>query len=986
MEGDLDPKQMVDAVLAGELTLAQLEHIVDDLVPSFRWPRITPGNADDYAAWEHRMDLFAQAISDLIQSTLRLIESDAPRALSMAKAIRVMSKLLPESSAPGLAAFLVGYLYWRQEQHFDAIEPLEEAISHLPEHGRNVNKVDALLPLADSLRRKKDLDSALARANDAVRRANEMNVAAQIAAAMHMRGQILADLGRQEDALASLRQSVESRRRLSETECRRYLVPPQTAFLLSLGEAARRFGHLEEAVSTFIEVAELEGTGGRKLEQAWALSEIGYAYCLAGEEDRGREYLRQAVDIGEAAGGSENVARWRRDLEVGRRDLSYRAEVRTLQEAYEQLQTARQLAFSGLHGAAIRAAKAVLQLARGHGDPQLEIASRSTIAKVHSDCGELDSAIDETRRAIVVADRINNRALMLGLRENLANGLARLGENTRAVSVLLDGIVQSQLWLVETEDSDSRQAILAGTSGLYEQYSLLASHGDQPEGLLWVTEQARARNLGRWMEAGLALEQGDETNGNAAAQHLQEMRAVEVELEVRHLERRLDSDSLRSLKRRRELSLSAVETRLRAMGVEGSRWSHARLESSMLDELLRSVCQPGTAVICLFAVSEGVCVALLSGDAEGVAKSTHFVPWEREERLGALAAWTRDPHLARGTGRHGQSCGRRLRSDCASSADVESFLDDFDSSVAALVSSLLDKLAELLASTNASRLVVVPHRELCMVPFTPLLERCPSLGSMSIAPSLQVLALCARRQRSDRGETLLIRDPTATLEVQAELDLIRAARGQGCVLQPNSVEQIGQLAPRCTLLHAATHGFFFPDRPYHSGLAVSKETDQSGLFVQYVDGELLPVGRPTAGGACLLTAATIMAELSLPSCRLAVLSACQSGVARDHGAGEMTGLPASLLAAGAKSVIASLWPVDDNATSLIMRRFYANWTGGTGEESSPAKALCDARAWLRGLDSAGAQKELGSDAELPRGPYPFANPFFADAFQCYGSW
>lgn len=977
MEGDLDPKQMVDAVLAGELTLAQLERIVDDLVPSFRRPRITPGNADDYAAWEHRMDLFAQAISDLIQSTLRLIESDAPRALFMAKAIRVMSKLLPESSAPGLAAFLVGYLYWRQEQYFDAIEPLEEAISHLPDHGRNVNKVDALLPLADSLRRKRDLDSALARADEAVRRTSEMNVAAQIAAAMHMRGQILADLGREEDALAILRQSVEFRRRLSETECRRYLVPRLTAFLSSRGEAARRFGHLEEAVSAFLEVAELKREGGRKLEQAWALSEIGYAYCSAGEEERGRAYLRQAVDIGEAAGGSEDVARWRRDLEVGRRDLSYRAELHTLQEAYEQLQTAQQLALSGLHAAAIRAAKAVLQFARGHGDPQLEIASRSTIAKVHSDCGELDSAIDETRGAIVVADRINNRSLMLGLRENLANGLARLGENTRAVSVLLDGIVQSQLWLVETEDSDSRQAVLAGTSGLYEQYSLLASHGDQPDGLLWVTEQARARNLGRWMEAGLALEQGDETNGNAAAQHLQEMRAVEVELEVRHLERRLDSDSLRSLKRRRELSLSAVE---------GSRWSRARLESSMLDDLLRSLCQPGTAVTCLFAVPEGVCVALLSGDAEGVAKSTHFVPWEREERLGVLAAWTRDPHLARGTGRHGHSCGGRLRSDCASSVDVESFLQDFDTSVSALASSLLDKLAELVASTNASRLVVVPHRELCMVPFTPLLERCPSLGSMSIAPSLQVLALCARRQRSDRGETLLIRDPTATLEVQAELDLIRAARGQGCVLQPNSVEQIGQLAPQCTLLHAATHGFFFPDRPYHSGLAVSQETDQSGLFVQYVDAELLPVDRPTAGGACLLTAATIMAELSLSSCRLAVLSACQSGVARDHGAGEMTGLPASLLAAGAKSVIASLWPVDDNATSLMMRRFYANWTGGTGEESSPAKALCDARAWLRGLDRASVRKELGTDAELPPGLYPFANPFFADAFQCYGSW
>src|SRR5262249_52019524 len=118
----------------------------------------------------------------------------------------------------------------------------------------------------------------------------------------------------------------------------------------------------------------------------------------------------------------------------------------------------------------------------------------------------------------------------------------------------------------------------------------------------------------------------------------------------------------------------------------------------------------------------------------------------------------------------------------------------------------------------------------------------------------------------------------------------------------------------------------------------------------------------------------------------AVLSTCESGLARPHGGGEMTGLPSALLVAGAKSVIASLWPVHDKATALLMHYFYDRWAGGMGKETSPLRALAEARQELQSADREEIRSVLGTTANIPQGALPFAHPIYTDAFQCFGSW
>jgi CHAT domain-containing protein len=74
---------------------------------------------------------------------------------------------------------------------------------------------------------------------------------------------------------------------------------------------------------------------------------------------------------------------------------------------------------------------------------------------------------------------------------------------------------------------------------------------------------------------------------------------------------------------------------------------------------------------------------------------------------------------------------------------------------------------------------------------------------------------------------------------------------------------------------------------------------------------------------------------------LAVLSSCQSAVAGALVGGEAVSLARTLLRRGIQSVVASLWPVDDEATAFLMGAFYFNRELGT------ARALMSAMDMTR---------------------------------------
>jgi CHAT domain-containing protein len=121
--------------------------------------------------------------------------------------------------------------------------------------------------------------------------------------------------------------------------------------------------------------------------------------------------------------------------------------------------------------------------------------------------------------------------------------------------------------------------------------------------------------------------------------------------------------------------------------------------------------------------------------------------------------------------------------------------------------------------------------------------------------------------------------------------------------------------------------------------------------------------------------------------RLAILSACETGLPGLDNLDEVVSLPVGLLQAGVAGVIASLWSVSDLSTMILLTRFYDLWRKDGLE---PAVALRQAQYWLR--DTTSQQKAAYFEASDPalfqdlilRDPQYFAHPFYWSAFSYMG--
>jgi CHAT domain-containing protein len=125
--------------------------------------------------------------------------------------------------------------------------------------------------------------------------------------------------------------------------------------------------------------------------------------------------------------------------------------------------------------------------------------------------------------------------------------------------------------------------------------------------------------------------------------------------------------------------------------------------------------------------------------------------------------------------------------------------------------------------------------------------------------------------------------------------------------------------PKARLVHLATHGLAFGSeaRVRNSYVALAADSQNDGLLTI---GELLDDVLPL-------------------SADLVVLSACQTGLGDLKQAEGTVGFQRAFLAKGARSVLVSLWSVDDKATALLMDRFYTHWLG---PDRQPAKSKAEA--------------------------------------------
>ncbi len=245
------------------------------------------------------------------------------------------------------------------------------------------------------------------------------------------------------------------------------------------------------------------------------------------------------------------------------------------------------------------------------------------------------------------------------------------------------------------------------------------------------------------------------------------------------------------------------------------------------------------------------------------------------------------------------------------------------------------------------------------------------------------------------GEILAIQDSFQKLLGKGRVEVLR--RDQA------SEAQLRELAPRCRYLHLATHGFFAPPQ-VRSALAAAADERREGLAMAgdafgrhgvtgfhpgLLSGLVLAGAnrKPEPGKDDGVWTALEVADTNLTGVELAVLSACQTGLGREAGGEGLLGLQRAFQVAGAKTVVASLWSVDDVAARTLMTEFYKNlW-----DKNLPkGEALRQAQlAMLRRYDVKAGRlrgpEEIPIDPNVPAQARRLA-PFYWAAFVLSGDW
>ena len=265
---------------------------------------------------------------------------------------------------------------------------------------------------------------------------------------------------------------------------------------------------------------------------------------------------------------------------------------------------------------------------------------------------------------------------------------------------------------------------------------------------------------------------------------------------------------------------------------------------------------------------------------------------------------------------------------------------------------LIEPIADLLPSNPEQQVVFIPQGALFLVPFPALLDDAGThlieKHTILTAPSIQVLDLNQQQQQSqvfsaplEGREMLLVGNPTmpevgnpGSTEMQKLSDLPGAEReAEAIATFFNATALLGEQATEATVkdriggarvVHLATHGLLEYGNPQDSG-------------VQDVPGAIALT--PGDGEDGLLTSAEILEELDL-NAELVILSACDTGLGNITGDG-VIGLSRSLIAAGAPSVIVSLWSVPDAPTAELMTEFYRQMHQGQDKAQALRQAMLE---------------------------------------------
>lgn len=259
-------------------------------------------------------------------------------------------------------------------------------------------------------------------------------------------------------------------------------------------------------------------------------------------------------------------------------------------------------------------------------------------------------------------------------------------------------------------------------------------------------------------------------------------------------------------------------------------------------------------------------------------------------------------------------------------ADSRYLLDKYDIEIVSSIDEIFEKkvvispgkIAVLLGAPNFK---LTPDKQKALaLKYTTSYTETPLFGAADVARDRLTPLIYARREVNNIGSMLKQQGFQVSTFV-----------GDDCL------EEAVKAVKSPRILHIATHGYFAADvkpdstKANETFLGMQRRIVsgnpllRSGLFFagaeRTLNGQRKP-GEKAENG--ILTAYEAL-NLDLTNTELVVLSACETGLGQIQNGEGVYGLQRAFRMAGARSVLMSLWKVDDQATQILMENFYKFW-------------------------------------------------------------
>lgn len=662
---------------------------------------------------------------------------------------------------------------------------------------------------------------------------------------------------------------------------------------LNLGNAYFMLGNYDKAVNAYTQCLSLTDDPASRQQRGIVLGSLGEIYHAMADYDNATHYFTQSLEIaraisdhqGEATalGGLGITALMRRNYNQA---VNYSGQALSIAQKFHLVQYEEKLlghlgtAYyeQGHYQTALRYHQERLKIAQQILDPLEEASAWGSIGSVHADLGEWQEAIRCCLKELEIARAIQALLPEAKALANLGDTLRRAGDITGAELRLWEALEAWERLQKEIGPRDVQQVLFMDQQVTYWLLLMVLVAQNKTVDALILTER---RRVGAFNELVMKQASLNPASGNYTIQPIPTASEIQAIVSAQNV--------------------TCVEYAFLAK--DGNDSSMARhLE---LSELLIWVVVPTDEIY-----FRRVPLASLSQNQSDSGIQQILQP----EML--LSASTRDAR-------------RMTPQTLLNSEQLRSFHK-----------LLIEPILDLLPRDPSKQIVFVPQLELFQVPMAALRDAAGHYlieqHTIRIAPSIQSLSITQQHQQriqQANKQGRLVVDISAAREVrlpnrqiwqlrelpyakQEAIEVGRLLNTEPLTQIQATKQHIIEQLPEQEIIHLATHGFL-------------QDIDEAG-----VPGAIALYPSEQDNG--LLTALEL---LGIPlNAQLVVMSACNTGRGRVTGEG-IFGLPRVLIAAGAASIIVTLWSVYDRSTAFLMEKFYEQLLSTSDSAASLRQAM-----------------------------------------------